>query len=57
MSHSQDFLNNVCTNIMHLTPKGTLVYYGGNYAQYVQTRKENETNQMKQYVKQQVCCY
>lgn len=53
VSHSQDFLNSVCTNIMHLTTKRTLTYYGGNYAQYVQTRKENEVNQMKQYVKQQ----
>lgn len=53
VSHSQDFLNNVCTNIMHLTTKRTLMYYGGNYAQYCQTRHENETNQMKQYAKQQ----
>ena len=29
------------------------MYYGGNYVQYVQTRKENETNQMKQFAKQQ----
>ena len=30
VSHSQDFLNSVCTNIMHLWD-GQLEYYGGNY--------------------------
>jgi len=53
VSHSQDFLNGVCTNIMHLTPLKTLQYYGGNYDTFVRTKLENETNQMKQYVKQQ----
>jgi len=53
VSHSQDFLNGVCTNIMHLTTKKTLQYYGGNYDIFVRTKLENETNQMKQYEKQQ----
>lgn len=53
VSHSQDFLNGVCTNIMHLTPKKTLEYYGGNYDTFMKTKLENETNQMKQYHKQQ----
>jgi ATP-binding cassette subfamily F protein 2 len=53
VSHSQDFLNGVCTNIMHLTPQKTLEYYGGNYDAFVKTKQENETNQMKQYYKQQ----
>lgn len=53
ISHSQDFLNNVCTNIMHLTNKGKLMYYGGNYDAFVRTREENETNQMKRYEKEQ----
>lgn len=53
VSHSQDFLNGVCTNIMHLTPKKSLQYYGGNYDAFVRTKTENEVNQMKQYVKQQ----
>lgn len=53
VSHSQDFLNNVCTNIIHLTPQRKLVYYAGNYASYVKTRQENEVQQMKQFVKQQ----
>merc|ERR1712012_185639 len=53
ISHSQDFLNGVCTNIMQLTHKGTLVTWGGNYDAYVKTRTEHETNQLKQYTKEQ----
>ncbi|KAK8683619.1 hypothetical protein V6N13_039673 [Hibiscus sabdariffa] len=48
VSHSQDFLNGVCTNIIHMQSK-TLKLYTGNYDQYVQTRAELEENQMKQY--------
>ncbi|CAN1149245.1 ABC transporter F family member 1 [Linum perenne] len=48
VSHSQDFLNGVCTNIIHMQNK-TLKIYTGNYDQYVQTRSELEENQMKQY--------
>jgi ATP-binding cassette subfamily F protein 2 len=48
ISHSQDFLNGVCTNIIHLQG-GKLKYYGGNYDQYVITRAEKEENQAKQY--------
>ncbi|THG17511.1 hypothetical protein TEA_011423 [Camellia sinensis var. sinensis] len=48
VSHSQDFLNGVCTNIIHMQSK-TLKLYTGNYDQYVQTRSELEENQMKQY--------
>ncbi|KAF9918421.1 ABC transporter ATP-binding protein arb1 [Linnemannia zychae] len=53
ISHSQDFLNGVCTNIMNLTHKRKLVNYAGNYDTYVKTRAELEVNQMKAYVKQQ----
>jgi ATP-binding cassette subfamily F protein 2 len=53
ISHSQDFLNGVCTNIMNLNHKRKLVNYGGNYDTYVKTRAELEVNQMKAYVKQQ----
>merc|ERR1719421_1646824 len=28
ISHSQDFLNGVCTHIIHLTVDGEMVYYG-----------------------------
>jgi len=48
ISHSQDFLNGVCTNIIHMQNK-ILKLYTGNYDQYVQTRSELEENQMKQY--------
>lgn len=48
VSHSQDFLNGVCTNIIHMQNKN-LKIYSGNYDQYVQTRAELEENQMKQY--------
>ncbi|CAD5193083.1 unnamed protein product [Musa acuminata subsp. malaccensis] len=48
VSHSQDFLNGVCTNIIHMQSK-KLKFYTGNYDQYVQTRAELEENQMKQY--------
>ncbi|EDW72138.1 uncharacterized protein Dwil_GK10328 [Drosophila willistoni] len=48
ISHSQDFLNGVCTNIVHLTSK-RLKYYTGNYEAFVRTRMELLENQMKQY--------
>jgi len=48
ISHSQDFLNNVCTNIIHMS-NATLTYYTGNYNQYLKTRAEKEENQMKRY--------
>ncbi|XP_059174746.1 ATP-binding cassette sub-family F member 2-like [Physella acuta] len=48
ISHSQDFLNGVCTNIIHMHQK-KLKYYGGNYDSYIQTRYELEENQMKKY--------
>jgi len=48
ISHSQDFMNNVCTNIIHLSQK-KLTYYTGNYDSYVKTRSELEENQMKRY--------
>nr|AAS77222.1 ATP-binding cassette transporter [Pteris vittata] len=48
VSHSQDFLNGICTNIIHMQSK-KLKFYTGNYDQYVQTREELEENQMKQY--------
>ncbi|KAM0013880.1 putative ABC transporter, AAA+ ATPase domain, P-loop containing nucleoside triphosphate hydrolase [Helianthus debilis subsp. tardiflorus] len=48
VSHSQDFLNGVCTNIIHMQSK-KLKMYTGNFDQYVQTRSELEENQMKQY--------
>ncbi|KAF4303173.1 ABC transporter ATP-binding protein arb1 [Botryosphaeria dothidea] len=52
VSHSMDFLNGVCTNMIDMRLK-TLQYYGGNYDSYIKTRTENETNQQKAYEKQQ----
>ncbi|AET37442.1 ATP-binding cassette family ATPase ARB1 Ecym_1194 [Eremothecium cymbalariae DBVPG len=52
VSHSQDFLNGVCTNMLDMRLQ-KLTAYGGNYDSYVKTRSELETNQMKQYHKQQ----
>ncbi|KAL1456909.1 hypothetical protein WDU94_001596 [Cyamophila willieti] len=48
ISHSQDFLNGICTNTIHLD-KNKLKYYGGNYDAFCKTRLELLENQMKQY--------
>ncbi|KAI0884199.1 P-loop containing nucleoside triphosphate hydrolase protein [Annulohypoxylon maeteangense] len=52
VSHSQDFLNGVCTNMIDMR-KQQLMYYGGNFDSYNKTRKEQEINQMTAYKKQQ----
>ncbi|GAX84860.1 hypothetical protein CEUSTIGMA_g12281.t1 [Chlamydomonas eustigma] len=52
VSHSQDFLNGVCTNIIWLTHQ-KLTYYTGNYDTYLKTVAENEVVQMKKYQKEQ----
>ncbi|KAG9253059.1 P-loop containing nucleoside triphosphate hydrolase protein [Emericellopsis atlantica] len=52
VSHSMDFLNGVCNQMIDMRDK-ELKYYGGNYDSYQKTRSENETNQMKAYTKQQ----
>lgn len=52
VSHSQDFMNVVCTDIIHVQQK-KLVYYDGNYDQYVATRANLETNQMKRFETEQ----
>lgn len=52
ISHSHDFLNGVCTNMIDMRLQ-KLTAYGGNYDSYAKTRSELETNQMKQYHKQQ----
>jgi ATP-binding cassette subfamily F protein 2 len=52
VSHSMDFLNGVCTNMIDMRMK-KLIYYGGNYDSYIKTRSEQEVNQMKAYTKQQ----
>ncbi|KAN0115151.1 putative ABC transporter ATP-binding protein ARB1 [Hyaloscypha variabilis] len=52
VSHSMDFLNGVCSNMIDMRQK-KLIYYGGNYDSYSKTRSEQEVNQMKAYQKQQ----
>ncbi|XP_059084746.1 ATP-binding cassette sub-family F member 2-like [Tigriopus californicus] len=48
ISHSQDFMNGVCSNIIHLDKK-VLTSYGGNYDVFVRTRLELLENQAKRY--------
>lgn len=51
VSHSQDFLNGVCTDTMVMQQK-QLKYWSGNYDTYLRTRAEQDVNQMKLYKKQ-----
>lgn len=53
VSHSVDFMNGVCSHMIHLTPTCKLVNYTGNYDMFVQTKKELEVNQATAYKKQQ----
>jgi ATP-binding cassette subfamily F protein 2 len=46
VSHSQDFLNNVCTHMVNVHKK-KLVYYSGNYDTFVTAKTELEQEQMK----------
>ena len=52
VSHSQDFLNGVCTHIIWMT-QGTLRYYTGNFDTYVKTVRDDEIVQQKKYEKEQ----
>jgi ATP-binding cassette subfamily F protein 2 len=52
ISHSQDFLNGVCSDMMVMQQK-KLKYWSGNYDAYLKTRTEQETNTIKLYKKQQ----
>lgn len=52
--HSQDFLNNVCTNIVRLDPTyKKLRYYSGNYDTYMQTRRDQDMVQWRTYEAEQ----
>merc|ERR1719385_200976 len=48
VSHSQDFLNGVCNNILFMEKK-CLKTYGGNYDTFMKTKCELMEAQMKQY--------
>ena len=52
VSHSQDFLNGVCTHIIWLTHQ-KLTYYTGNYDTFCKTVAENEVIQQKKHQKEQ----
>ena len=52
--HSQDFLNNVCSHIVHLDHnRKCLDYYRGNYDTFVETRASAATEQMRRYQAEQ----
>lgn len=53
VSHSEDFLNGVCTHIMEITHDLKLQNYTGNYNQFITTKRENEVNQGRRYKKEQ----
>ena len=52
ISHSQDFLNAVCTHTVLLHNR-RLAYYGGNYAAFCKVVAEEERVQIRVYEKQQ----
>merc|ERR1712142_217252 len=52
VSHSQDFLNGVCSNIL-LMQQGKLRIYSGNYDTFCSTKSEQDESQMKLYKKEQ----
>lgn len=52
VSHSQDFLNNVCTHMVHFT-KNKLLYFTGNYDAFVKTKSEKEDEKEKIFKKEQ----
>ena len=52
ISHSQDFLNGVCTHILWMT-RGTMLQYTGNYDTYCKTVRDDEIVQQKKYEKEQ----
>ena len=52
ISHSQDFLNGVCSHIIRLTNK-TLKYYTGDYDTFRRTLGEEEIIQQREHDKQQ----
>lgn len=52
VSHDRRFLNDVCTDIMHLY-RTRLLTYKGNYDSFLEVRKQMRSHQSKQYEKQQ----
>jgi ATP-binding cassette, subfamily F, member 2 len=52
VSHSQDFMNSLCTHILHMH-RGRLILYDGNYDMHCITRAEKESHQQKRFAWQQ----
>ncbi len=52
VSHSQDFMNVVCTDMI-LVHQNKLKYYSGNYDTFVSTRTALDINQKKRFEKEQ----
>lgn len=49
VSHSQDFLNNVCSNMIHFNQHKKLEYYNGNYDTFIKTKEDLQVSQLKQH--------
>lgn len=52
VSHQRDFLNSICTDIIHLTSR-TLVYYKGNYDAFERVASEKLRQQHREFEAQQ----
>jgi ATP-binding cassette subfamily F protein 1 len=52
VSHDQSFLNNICTDIIHLDAK-KLYYYKGNYSSFKTMLLQTRAQQLKDYEKQE----
>ncbi len=52
VSHDQSFLDNVCTDVIHLDME-KLFYYKGNYSQFKRMLTQKRREQLKEYEKQE----
>ncbi len=52
VSHDHSFLDNICTDIIHLDME-KLFYYKGNYSLFKTMHLQKRKEQMKQYEKQE----
>ncbi|KAK3725324.1 hypothetical protein QZH41_012014, partial [Actinostola sp. cb2023] len=53
VSHDRNFLDTVCTDILHMHSQ-KLDYYKGNYENFSKTREEKALNQQREYESQQM---
>ena len=52
VSHDAGFLDNICTDIVHLESK-KLIYYKGNYSQFQSMHEQRQKQLLKDYEKQE----